>query len=381
MHAVFLTDYEFASREYAMLSRLRVGLADEGIRITNLVPDAVVNLWENATLDRVLAYRSGGWWPGKGMLASRVEEELRTLEREYGPVDIVHAFGGGVWRLAAGLGVRLGASVLVEAWRGGLGERIRVQWGPGRGGWHAGGHGRESLDGRVLVAAPDHGIERELLKEQLGVPVRVCPWGVHVPSSPIVPASAKADRPPGILVVGGDNEPDALRTAVEAAVGVERGGKPATVFVDTRGAKRAGLWAFVRKLGAGGRLSVIDALEHQRALALSADVLIYPSPRADRRTILLDAIAASVPVVATAESPVPQLIDGQTCLLVREPGAAAWRQAIDALFSNRDIVEGLAKSGRSYVREHHKVSTHVASVVEAYDWLGGRQAIPISTAS
>ena len=372
MHALFVADREFASREYSILSRLRIGLADEGVRVTSLVPEDVVGLWSSSSFEQVIPFHAGPWWPGRGMQVNRVAAAVREAVGPDGP-DVVHVFGGGVWKLASALARRLDAPAVVEAWRHGQGERLRGIWAAARGRSEA-----EHPDANVLVLAPDHAIEREVLKQHMGLPVRVCPWGVHVP--PKARDVLRPGRPPSIAVIGGERDQAMLQAAVGACLAQDTGEQRSTVFVDADTAGRGGLWAFAKKLDGYGRLSIVDAFEHHRKIALMADVLLSPSTRGERRSVVLDAMAAGVPVVAAGERCSPTLEDGRNALLVTERTQESWLAALDEIVSDAERAKAMGRAAREHIRERHRPSAQIAAIVDAYEWLGGAAAIPMTGA-
>ena len=85
-------------------------------------------------------------------------------------------------------------------------------------------------------------------------------------------------------------------------------------------------------------MSVLDA----------ADALLHPS-RADAfPTVLLEALAAGVPIVASAVGGIPEIVeDGRTGLLVDPPFEhAAFAAPLARLLADRDLRRALARRGR-----------------------------------
>jgi L-malate glycosyltransferase len=107
----------------------------------------------------------------------------------------------------------------------------------------------------------------------------------------------------------------------------------ARLLVAGDGPERGRLETLHRELGLGGRARLLGIVADPSALWHAADVLVLPSHREGFGLVLVEALAAGIPVVATAVDAVPGLIsDGVEGLLVpaRQPGAlgAALRRVV-----------------------------------------------------
>ena len=86
-----------------------------------------------------------------------------------------------------------------------------------------------------------------------------------------------------------------------------------------------------------------------------ADVLAMPSCIRNQDadgipTVLIEAMAMEIPVVATRVSGIPELVvDGETGLLVAPDDAAALAEALARMFRDWDMARRLARAGREMV--------------------------------
>jgi glycosyltransferase involved in cell wall biosynthesis len=108
-------------------------------------------------------------------------------------------------------------------------------------------------------------------------------------------------------------------------------------------------------------------------LFLASDIFIMPcvvAPSNDRDglpTVILEALLHRIPVVTTAVSGIPELIeDGVTGLIVRERDPAALAAAIRRLISDRRAALGMAERGRMRVREQFDADRNHRRVLEYY---------------
>jgi hypothetical protein len=352
MHVLFLTDTVFALRERALLSRLEVGLAAEGVRVTLAAPEEALARMDLNILGEPLSYHEGAFAFTRRLRAGRLAEDVVAASGSV-PVTVVHVFGGSAWTLGVELARMWDAALVLEIWRANLAERARSVAG--------------QLRDQAVLAAPDPSIERAILREGGSVVARLTPWGARADAE--VGVKLSPDRATAIMMIGVGRDVASYTSAFDGVVSVVEGRDNAMIFVDSEAARRAGLWERAERLGVCDRLSLIDAMEDRRDLVLRGDMIICPDARGEQRTLLLDAMASAMPVVATEDPFVSSLIDGRTaCLLPAGASAINWGETIRSLLDDPERARSLGASARAYVREKHRVSAHVATVLDMYEW-------------
>lgn len=367
MRALILADELFASRERAMLSRLEVGMADEGVRVIHAVPEHAAGRSSGHAdgrgpdiFSQAIAYSDVAMPFADRFRAASLARSLEELVTDENPVDVIHVFGGGVWNLGIQLGKLTEAGVVLEVWRSGLAARV--------------GSTREKHGPPIVFLAPDPSIERLLLAEGPGVTVRPAPWGVHVGSESreILPEN----RTPSVMVIGTGRDPRPYAAALEGIALAVKSGLDCMIFMDALAARRARVWPLAQRLGLLPRLSLIEELEGRRDLVLLGDVLVQPDASGEQRSILLDAMASGMIVIAAADASVSALIDGRTARLVDRPDAELWGAVAGGVLRNRAASRAIGQSARKFVKEHRPASSQVRAILDAYRWLGSNDAIP-----
>lgn len=392
MRVLILLDDLFASRESPMVARLEVGLADEGVRVLHAVPSAGPG--QGADAGSLFRAETGDAAPdaGSSFFSTRVEyakpvvpwfrrlsardlvRSLRTASRDEGaPVDVVHVFGGAAWSLGLEAASLLNAGLVVEVWRRGLTDRARPL--------HqlALARARGRADAAPVFLAPDPGIERALLQHGPGLLVRPAPWGVHAPAA--ARTVLARGRVPSIMVVGSGRDPRAFGSAVLGLADVARQHPDFLVFMDALACRRADVWKLARGAGLLGRLSLVHELESRRDLLLRGDVLLQPEALGEQRSVLLDAMAAGMVVVAGSDPSVSALADGRNARLVHSRTREAWSAAISSVLSDRTAAQALANSAWEFVRTERRASAHVRAVLSVYEWMRGAESIAIGSAT
>ncbi|MGH7571442.1 MAG: glycosyltransferase [Gemmatimonadota bacterium] len=110
--------------------------------------------------------------------------------------------------------------------------------------------------------------------------------------------------------------------------------------------------AAVERRGLADRLRYLGFVEGARGWLPQADVFVLTSKTEGLGTSVLDAMAAGVPVVATAAGGIPEMIeDGRTGLLASPGDARSLANAIDRVLSDPSLARRLAGAAAERVRD------------------------------
>lgn len=359
MRVLFLSDSLFTRFERDMIARLAIGLADEGVTVAWAVPAHAASRLNSRVFLPVIPFveKRLGLSPARraAMLLSKSREALRGLP------EVVHFFGGNINRIGAEVTRAAGAVPAFELWRPGMESSVRVAMnrisGPGYG----------QSPPRSLLVTPNDDLREKALRVFPDSIVRTIPWGVY-------PLSEPPTRETGticILLLGPGRDQKSWQAAFEAAVRSVKASDRIHLFADAETTRRLRLWGHARRAGILDRLTLIDQASMERELVLNADIILQPDARGELRTILLDAMAARVAIVAAADPRSDVLEDGRTARLVVDATEQQWNEAIEVMIQNDAARRRLTESAREFVREHHKASRQIAALVDAYEWVAG----------
>jgi glycosyltransferase involved in cell wall biosynthesis len=101
-----------------------------------------------------------------------------------------------------------------------------------------------------------------------------------------------------------------------------------------------------------------------------ADIFVLPSkyPPEGQPLVLLEAMAAALPIVSTRHSGIPHTVrDGQEGLLVEPADVAALADALGRLMSDRDLRERLGRAGRVRYERVYTPSAFQQRVADLFD--------------
>jgi len=383
MRVLILADKPFASRERAMLRRLEVGLADEGVRVVRGAPSTVASPPPESFADAI-AYEPitllGDWPPvrplsrrsemfGIGLQARTVADALERVapasaER---PIDVIHAFGDGCWRLAIEAAALTGARVAIDVWSARLIPRLPAIE-----------KTAERRDDPVPLAwlAPNGAIHDEVRTTSARAPCVLAPWGAPAVDDPT--AWSNEDSPAAIVVVSTGRNPTALQGAMEGVAEATRSDETSgLIFLDASSVQaHHGVWKRLEQLGLPERLSLIPDLESRRSLVLRADMLLMPEAYGDQRSITLDAMAAGMTVVALEDDYAEELVNDRTGVLVPAPSGRVWAEAIGDLLRDRGRARRIGREAHAFVRDRRQVSRYLGVALETYERLTRDEPIP-----
>ncbi len=142
---------------------------------------------------------------------------------------------------------------------------------------------------------------------------------------------------------------------------------PARLVIVGDGPERPRIEAAVRALGLAGRVTLTGQVASAEPYYGIADICVLSSLSEGSPNALLEAMAAGVPVVATAVGGIPEIVaDGRSALLVRPGDAAALAGAIAALLKDEELGRRLAGCARELIRERHAPEARARRLADIY---------------
>jgi len=209
------------------------------------------------------------------------------------------------------------------------------------------------------------------LHERFSVPMNrivVIPNAVEPPPAVTADARLRAeiagDQPLALTVARLDAQ-KGIAHLVDAAALV-----PGVVFaIAGDGPDRAALEARAAERGVGARVRFLGHRRDVPALLAVADLFVLPSLYEGFPLSVLEAMAAGVPVVATAIGGTDELVSSDTGIAVAPADPRALADGIRALLADRGGTARRAATARERVLTSHSASTMVASMSALYESL------------
>jgi glycosyltransferase involved in cell wall biosynthesis len=131
----------------------------------------------------------------------------------------------------------------------------------------------------------------------------------------------------------------------------------------------------IRALGLSSSVVLCGQQSDVRPFYAIAAVLALPSHSEGSPNVLLEAMAAGVPVVATAVGGVPEIAaDGETALLVREGDPPAMAGALARLLDEPAFARAMARRAQSAVLASYSPEKNREWIVNLYRTVLARRA-------
>jgi glycosyltransferase involved in cell wall biosynthesis len=230
-----------------------------------------------------------------------------------------------------------------------------------------------SID-RVITVSEDnvryltglHGVPRRKIRVvRLGVPL-----GPR-------PAATGLRRELGIaagefvcIVAGSLEERKGHARAIEAIAGLEG----SRLLVAGRGKLEGALRERAAALGLGARVQFLGFRRDLDSVLVECDALVCPSTLEATPYVILEAMAAGIPVVASRIYGIPEIVvDGVTGILVDPAVSGALGAALASLARDRSVGSRMGAAGRKRCEEHFRLERCVAETEAIYrELLGAR---------
>ena len=387
MRSVIVMDTSFAHRERTLLSRLEIGLADEGVRVAHAVP------WTSAAAETVGLYSVTVGYVDRGLpftlrqRARMLQEQLREAMSldEDDRVEIVHVMGdgfrhgwsggtgsiggAGAWAMGLELARELRAGLVVEVWSSALIGQSAAMLSKAR-----------AMGVPTQILCPEESLAASARARIPWAEVVTAPWGVRVPQEE---RRILADlTTPAVALIADGVEIRTLQAVMEGASRVGSG-----IATDSASASPQGLmlfvgaedraapivWKLARKLRMLDRTTLVPEMEGHRDPVLAMDLLVVPGGSGVQRTFVLDAMAAGLAVLSGGDTMIPYLNDDRIVARVNRPAdASCWAEALTELISHPDRARAIGLASKAWVRAERSASGYVAVVLKTYDKVAAR---------
>ena len=133
------------------------------------------------------------------------------------------------------------------------------------------------------------------------------------------------------------------------------------------GPEREALTAAVRAQGMAERVAFAGQVKDVQPFYAMADVFVLPSHSEGSPNVLLEAMAARVPVVATSVGGIPEIVENEkSALLVPVSDPAALAAAIARMLRESDLGARLVEEGFGILASNHMPEQYVRALIKIY---------------
>jgi glycosyltransferase involved in cell wall biosynthesis len=210
-----------------------------------------------------------------------------------------------------------------------------------------------------------------------GIAMRTCSSDrtVVIPNAVDVSSASRAaltGDPPRVISVGRLKEPKDFGRLVHALAEAD---VPYRAAIVGDGPDRRVIEDAVRKTGSADRIELLGERGDVAAQLATSDVFVLSSRSEGMPVSVLEAMAAGLPVIASAVGGVPELVaDDETGLLVPADDSTALAVALRRLLTDAGLRRAMGAAGRARAHERFDLPRFRAAHLQLYrDALGPRQ--------
>ncbi|HKC72263.1 MAG TPA: glycosyltransferase family 4 protein [Terriglobales bacterium] len=188
--------------------------------------------------------------------------------------------------------------------------------------------------------------------------------------------TGKGDGDRTILAVGRLSREKAF-TDLVAAVGQLRDLTPSTrirLIIAGDGPEKSRIEERARSLRLLENVTLPGHVHDVRPYYRAADVLAISSTSEGSPNVLLEALAAGVPTVATAVGGVPEMVEDRKSALLVPPGdPRAMAEALQRLFTDASLRKNITLNGRELIASRYSPQSRARVLMDAYETVVRRQ--------
>lgn len=364
MHLALIIDGERLRRERAMLQQIATDLAARDIQLTAIVPDPS---GRNGTgddepmLDGPTELQVRMHVP-PWMRRSRARQIAGTLANA--TPDLIHAIGEQAWTVGLDLARVIDRPVTLDVWSADLLKRVPP--------------GRAAARVAAYIAATEPLADALRDRVEPGL-VSVVPMGVRMPPQPRkILADPEASM--CLAIIGSGRDLPGYRALLTGLSRLTSDLPQIQAFLELRGPCEHEIWRQARRLDLLGHVStIVDAALH-RPLLTGCDVLVVPERLGHIRTIVLEAMAVGMPVVAADDPYVDVLVHDQTALIVDHDSPEDWAEKLKMILTDPELSSRLIGTARELIGRRHHPAAQSDSLADAFQQVlsGGAHAFDAS---
>jgi colanic acid/amylovoran biosynthesis glycosyltransferase len=183
------------------------------------------------------------------------------------------------------------------------------------------------------------------------------------------------ERPPVVLAVGRLVEKKGFEDLIRACAVLRGWGERFSCRIVGKGPLKDELRDLIAELGLEGTVELVGPMPREALVHVLPRASVFAAPCVVARdgnrdglpTVLVEAMAAGVPVVATPVTGIPELVeDGRTGVLVPERDPESLASALRRLLQNQAEAEALARAARRRVERDFDVGRNVGQLRELF---------------
>jgi len=359
MHVAMMMDNERLTHEHGMLKRLCIGLIDQGVQITRVVPD---RMDEHArSTERRLALAPRIEVPMRvlpWMRSTRTRDLADALERN--PPDVIFAIGREAWTIALDVADAIDRPVALDVWSA---ELAKVA--PRR-------RAARNIGGYIVPTSPLAALLRQRVDPDL---VGMVPRGVAVGSEGRL-IFDDPDNSIAMAVIGSGRDLPAYRSMLAALRNIARQFPQLQVVLELRGPHGHEIWRELNRLELRTCVSVIEDASLHRSLISRCDALLMPEHFGDVNSMLLESMAVGMAIIAREDEYLDMLKHEETALVLQTGEIDEWVTIMQQCLNDATLARRIGRHARDIAIHRFRSSDQVRRLIDTLEKITTGESYP-----
>ncbi|MCC5829307.1 MAG: hypothetical protein JJU36_07650 [Phycisphaeraceae bacterium] len=357
MHAVLIAGETWLDQELALFRQLVIGLIDEMVRVSQVVPPRFPDD-ELVSFSPRFGFEAVGRWGFKRHRVHRLAEAIKPQEPE-----LIHGLDGESWATAVALSSSLDLPLVLSIFS--FDDLAMLP-----------GVLRKVDSGRLILLPASSGIaEAAAGLVPKGVEMRTCLPGV-MPGRDSEQTSRGSTGFCALVSAPGEFD-SSYSMFLDAVASLLAEDSEPQFFIDGPPAQQHAIWRKARRLDLLRNITMIDTQTARRQVLAGLDALFLPRASGQCRSLTLRAMAGAMPVIGMEDPANDFLIHEETAWLLKEGTPEGWKKLLVRWRTRPEDAAQLGKRGQEWVNQHARPSNFILGNLEAYRHLTG-ESIPFA---
>ena len=357
MHVALLANTAWLDEELPILKHLIVGLIDERIQTTQVIPKSIHHSEFTPFVGHLDWNEIKLYPPVLSKMINRIRIAKLAEQFQHKQIDLIHALDGRMWHGGLMLAKKLDLPLILSA-----NSHYDIQ---------TARHIRTKFDPTttIFTAATEPLLNKLEQTLQGAAPAHWVPTGIYRATG--AEHDREIDEFPSAIVSGNGRYDVHYQALLRGIAEMIRIHPNAQFFFDGQGVDQHAIWEAAARLRLLQNISIIPRRLGHRELLLRADVLIHPQPLGRARSITLQAMARNMPVLAQQDPWLDYLIPDETAwtLPVSSASDQTWTRLLLRLVEQPDAAKALGNSAREWVTSNRMASQQISKFVSLYNTL------------
>jgi hypothetical protein len=134
-----------------------------------------------------------------------------------------------------------------------------------------------------------------------------------------------------------------------------------------RGTNDHVIWQLAQKRNMLSRISTITDASFHRKMILACDCMLIPEPLGRMRSMILEAMAQGMLLLANHDPVINVYTHGETAVILRDATAQDWEASLRRAFTDVAWARTVGRQAHECIRRSHRSSTQASRLIQMFE--------------